>query len=385
MDCTAWVLGGLWPAELATVTPETATLARYLSTDLHRISSSANEQLQAVGRSGLTDAARQAAETRVINVARAFAVLRVESTVRQLHNEALEFPTQYLSLNSGRAVSETGGHIPVERDRPPERAGQESAQPRHRRWPPAPEVEVLSAPGQARAGNPAEPTVVESAEPVVGVEPRLESTEQRLRRVLAFAARQEPGVRWAAGTRGDGSVVLATDIAHGWIPSGVELPADVALVEPGWQDGNARALLGETTASETYSPGDRIGRSGNAGVIRTSGAPRALPTIDDLGWQLAEATHWRNGLPRIVNTLAKAAAAGTGVADAETDLLHVQLDTARYQLLAQYPDVDRALLLNCMLLSATDCLASGDELGANYHFAWFQTLSNPPVPGPRSR
>ena len=62
------------------------------------------------------------------------------------------------------------------------------------------------------------------------------------------------------------------------------------------------------------------------------------------------------------NTLVKAGATGTGVADAEIDLLRVHLDTARYQLLSQYPDADATLMLNCMLLAATEGIASGDGL-----------------------
>jgi hypothetical protein len=77
--------------------------------------------------------------------------------------------------------------------------------------------------------------------------------------------------------------------------------------------------------------------------------------------------------------LAKAGAAGTGVVEAELELLRVHLDTARYQLLAQYPDVDEALLLNCLLLAATEGIASGNMVTANYHFAWFQALNAPPV------
>jgi hypothetical protein len=34
IDCTPWVLGGLWPAELSTITAETATLAADLKDDL---------------------------------------------------------------------------------------------------------------------------------------------------------------------------------------------------------------------------------------------------------------------------------------------------------------------------------------------------------------
>ena len=49
--------------------------------------------------------------------------------------------------------------------------------------------------------------------------------------------------------------------------------------------------------------------------------------MEDLGWELGEATRWRDGVPRMVHTMAKAAAAGTGVADEEVDLLRVHLDT----------------------------------------------------------
>jgi hypothetical protein len=83
----------------------------------------------------------------------------------------------------------------------------------------------------------------------------------------------------------------------------------------------------------------------------------------------------------MVHTLAKAGAAGTGVAEEEIELLRVHADTARYQLLAQYPDADAAVLLNCLLLAATEGIASGNPVIANYHFAWFQMLSVPPVSG----
>ena len=82
IDCTPWVIGGLWPAELSTVTAETATLAEHLRDDLQRITSSANDELKLIKRAGLADAARHAAEARVIDEARARAVRRVESTVR---------------------------------------------------------------------------------------------------------------------------------------------------------------------------------------------------------------------------------------------------------------------------------------------------------------
>jgi hypothetical protein len=85
IDCTPWVTGGLWPAELSTITAETATLAEYLKADLQRIAHGANDQLKTLKRAGMTEPARQSAEARVIDEARVSAVRRVESTVRYLH------------------------------------------------------------------------------------------------------------------------------------------------------------------------------------------------------------------------------------------------------------------------------------------------------------
>jgi hypothetical protein len=99
-DCTPWVIGGLWPAELETVTPRTAIIAEYLKNDLQRIANSANVRIRALRYAGFADDARRAEEARIINVARAFAVLRVESTVRQLCDESLIFGTDYQSVNA---------------------------------------------------------------------------------------------------------------------------------------------------------------------------------------------------------------------------------------------------------------------------------------------
>ncbi len=208
-----------------------------------------------------------------------------------------------------------------------------------------------------------------------------ESERDRLGRLLKFVARQEPGLRWAICTRDDGTTLLVTDLAHGWIPPGITLPADVRLLGPGRRTGTATALLGQTSSLATYAPGDPLGWATDYDATKTSSQPRELPPVDDLGWILGEATHWRDGLPRMVNTLAKAGAAGTGIVEAEIDILRVYLDTSRYQLLAQYPDIDPGLLLNCLLLAATEGVATKNPVNANYHFAWFQMLSAPPAGG----
>jgi hypothetical protein len=168
-----------------------------------------------------------------------------------------------------------------------------------------------------------------------------------------------------------------TDFAHGWIPPGIRLPADVHLLEPGRRYGTVDDLLGQTEVSASYAPGDPLGWSADDDNTTTSPRPRGLPAVDDLGWVLSDATHWRDGLPRMVSTLAKAAARGMGVAGAERDVLRGYLNTARYQVFAQYPAVDAGLLLNCQLLAATEGLAGNDRLTANYHLAWFLKLSTP--------
>ena len=330
-DCTPWVIGGLWPSELETVTPETAIVAEHLKNDLQRIANSANGRLRELQHADLPDFARRAEEVRIIDVARSDAVQRVESTIHQLRSAAVEFDTD-------------------------------------------PALPVVTLPAE----TPPEPEAVIEPEPKPEPEPEPEPEpgDHHLERLLEFVARQEPGLRWAIGERDDGAILLVTDLAHGWIPPGVALPAGVELLAPARRRGRVSELLGDVVRSAAYHPGDSFATGRGEPTVASTKA-RELPRVDDLGWKLVEATHWRDGLPRLVHTLAKAGAARTGVLDAEVDVLRVHSDTARYQLMAQYPDVDSALLSNCLLLAATEATAVGDELSANYHFAWFEALNAP--------
>jgi hypothetical protein len=95
IDCTPWVLGGLWPAELSTITAQTATLAAHLKDDLERITKSTNDQLKIIKRAGLADHARQAQEARLIDEARAHAARRVESTIGYLHAMNTHAPAKH--------------------------------------------------------------------------------------------------------------------------------------------------------------------------------------------------------------------------------------------------------------------------------------------------
>lgn len=415
------------------MTADTAPLVKYLKTDLQRIVNSANEELKSIRRAGLDDSTRQTEETRVISDARAFAVRRVESTVRHLHNVKTKSPAQpvngaadvekppQFTLAPPTPSPETSA-APAESEAvlesdswetaalQPESLQPESLQTEAFQAPSpfdSDDTEVLEelanllqeiSPTTAAPVEPAarpEPPEPPAPPPVSMFEPPIpqpasahpapqmpaELEHERLERLLKFVARQEPGLRWAVGLREDRTTLLVTDLAHGWIPPGITLPAEVHLLEPARRKGTAKSLLGETTLAATYAPGDPLGWAADYEVTDTSSQPRELPEVDDLGWLLSEATHWRDGLPRLVNTLAKAGAAGTGIVDAELDILRVYLDTSRYQLLAQYPDVDAGLLLNCLLLAATEGIAARNRLNANYHFAWFQVLNAPLASG----
>lgn len=392
VDCTPWVTGGLWPVELSTTTPETATLAEHLKTDLQRITRTANDKLRTVRLAGIPDSVRQAEQARVVSEARAHAVRRVESTMRQLHAVKAPPPVELEDKQDDETLNgadlEQTQIIPAITD-VEARAGEAPDSPPAAGGVIAEEQPPKAFEGRHRAcGDGADegsttppPPPPDSAEVLVAQVapvPSAESDDQRLRRLLAFVVHQESRLNWAVGDRPDGTTVLVTDFAHGWIPSGIAIPEGMRLLAPERRTGKVAALVGEARRTVTYAPGDSLGRLDDFAETKASAQPRELPAVDDIGWELSQATHWRDGLPRMVHTVARAAAAGTGVAEEEIALLRVHLDTARYQLLIQYPTIDPALFLNCLLLAATEGAVTGDSVSANYHLAWFQKLNAPP-------
>jgi hypothetical protein len=191
---------------------------------------------------------------------------------------------------------------------------------------------------------------------------------------VAAVARQQPRLAWAAGNRPDETTVLTTDLASGWIPPGIELPAAVTLLSPERRRGDLEILLGEVTVATGYTPIHHVPEEDEP--IPTSPRPRHVPDIDDLGWELNQATQWRDGLPRLAHTLAKAASSGTGVLDREVDLLQTHLREVSTRVLDSYPEqVDVHDVGNWQLLAAIDALVAGDKSAATYHFAWFQACS----------
>jgi len=196
----------------------------------------------------------------------------------------------------------------------------------------------------------------------------------RLQKIVAAVARQQPRLAWAAGDRADDTTVLATDLASGWIPPGIALPAALTLLQPARRSGNLEAVLGEVSTVEAYTPMHHVPDDDEP--LATSPRPRQTETIDEFAWKLSQATQWRDGLPRLAHTLAKAACAGTGVLDSEIAILREHLATTRAKVLDSYPEnVNAHDVGNWQLLAAIDARAAGDETAANYHFAWFQACS----------
>jgi uncharacterized protein DUF5632/uncharacterized protein DUF5631 len=245
---------------------------------------------------------------------------------------------------------------------------------------------VIRQPASATVGHPAPASIGEQAVAVTaggaaaGAASEQATAKARLQRLVDFVARQEPRLRWVAGDRADGTTLLMTDLASGWIPPGIKIPSVVTLLEPGDRRGDIEALLGQVEASASYTPLHYLPESdAEAEPTPTSLRPRRVPAVDDLGWELSQATNYRDGLPQMAHTIAQAAFADTGLIEVEIQLLDEHLTKLREDVIGSYPeDVEPAAVSNWQLLAAIDALAAKDPTGANYHFAWFQALNRVP-------
>lgn len=195
----------------------------------------------------------------------------------------------------------------------------------------------------------------------------------RLRRLLHAVARQQPQLGWAIGDLDDGSTLLLTDVASGWIPPNIDIPTGVTLLPPADRRGDLTALLGPARRTAIHLPGQHVPTNQDATPVAVSIRSRDVTNLDDLGWELAQATKWRDGLPRLAHTLAKAVTAQTGWLDSEASLLRDHLCTVAQSVIAAYPEhIDSDRIANWQLLATIDALISNQQTLANYHFAWFR-------------
>ncbi|HEX7322696.1 MAG TPA: DUF5631 domain-containing protein [Mycobacterium sp.] len=230
-----------------------------------------------------------------------------------------------------------------------------------------------ATPPEVSSGLPGQAAAATAGGAAVGATSADTAARTRLQRIVDAVARQEPQLAWAAGDRPEGATVLVTDLASGWIPPGIDIPTAATLLQPDWRRGGLDSLLGEVNLHAVYLPTHYVPEEDDP--LPTSPRARQVPEIEELSWELNQATHWRDGLPRLAHTLAKAAGAGTGVLDSEIGLLHKELARAREQVLQLYPgDVDLAAVGNWQLLATIAALVDADTAMANYHFAWFHAL-----------
>jgi hypothetical protein len=205
--------------------------------------------------------------------------------------------------------------------------------------------------------------------------------QQRLQRLVDAVARQEPRLSWAAGLRDDGTTtLLVTDLAAGWIPPHVRLPAHVTLLEPTARrrDANVVDLLGAITVAAAHNPNTYVAEAESDEPVLSGDrlARSAAPDVDELGPTLVDAVRRRDGLPRIAQSIAAPAVRKTGVLENETQLLRECVAEIQRSVLAAYPNHDLAAVGDWMLLAAIEALIDGHEYLANYHLAWFDVISH---------
>ncbi|WP_258174348.1 DUF5631 domain-containing protein [Mycobacterium persicum] len=204
--------------------------------------------------------------------------------------------------------------------------------------------------------------------------------QQRLERLVDAVARQEPRLSWAAGLREDGTTtLLVTDLAGGWIPPHIRLPANVTLLQPNARrrDVSVVDLLGAVVAAAAHEPNAYIGEPGPDAPLLSGdrSARSAAPQVDELGPTLVEAVRRRDGLPRIAQAIAAPAVRKTGVLESETQLLRERLTAIQESVLNAYPDHELSALGDWMLMSAIDALIDEHQYLANYHMAWFAVVA----------
>ncbi|MGV0040075.1 DUF5631 domain-containing protein [Mycobacterium colombiense] len=205
--------------------------------------------------------------------------------------------------------------------------------------------------------------------------------QQRLQRLVDAVARQEPRLSWAAGLRDDGTTtLLVTDLAGGWIPPHVRLPAHVSLLEPSARrhDANVVDLLGAITVAAAHHANTYVAEPGPDEPALSGDRPArsAAPPVDELGPTLVDAVRRRDGLPRIAQAVAAPAVRQTGVLESETAMLRECVAEIQDSVLTAYPNHDPAAVGDWMLLAAIEALIDGHEYLANYHLAWFDAVSH---------
>lgn len=224
-----------------------------------------------------------------------------------------------------------------------------------------------SAAGVASAG-------VATAGAVAGDAAQRAAEEQRLKALVEAVARQEPALEWAAGLRDDGTTtLLTTNLAGGWIPPYVRLPAGVTLLAPAARrlDMSAADLLGAIDPVVTVAPHGYISDPGPSDPPLTGERARYGQHVEEFGPDLLDAVNRRSGLAS-TQAAARAAVRGTGVLDHEIAEMRQELEVLRREVVQAYPHHQRKWLADWMLLASIAALVDNHEALAHYHLAWYK-------------
>ncbi|MEB3030380.1 DUF5631 domain-containing protein [[Mycobacterium] nativiensis] len=200
-----------------------------------------------------------------------------------------------------------------------------------------------------------------------------------LQRKVDAVARQAPNLAWAAGLRDDETTtVLVTDLVGGWIPPTVKLPPGVTLLAPAQRRHGMSVvdLLGAVIAAATHQPNGYVTDAGPDDPIPGAGdRARYGQHVDELGPTLIDAAGANSRLPRIVQTVARAAARKSGVAENEIELFRAVVANIENKVLSAYPHHAPVDVADWMLLAAIDALIEGSEEPGRYHLAWHQAVT----------
>lgn len=198
--------------------------------------------------------------------------------------------------------------------------------------------------------------------------------QARLDRIVGFVARQEPQISWAVGNRSDGKTVLACDLAFGWIPPRIAVPVDVELLTPSRTHTGIEELLGDVVRRAVYMPGCALAKETGVEAVAAVGAGLAARCEDLIGELITAATKRTGCAPAVSAVVAAPAGASDPAAAVGIKGVLAHVDVARRQLLSDYPLLDESVLGDCMLLCAIESCLIGDGAAATYHYRWFTAL-----------
>lgn len=208
----------------------------------------------------------------------------------------------------------------------------------------------------------------------------IDEAQQRCDDLVNALAVQEPRLGWAVGTCTDGSVVVATDLAGGWIPPHVRPPAVAQLVQPGaamWDHDRVLDMVDAGARSSLYAPGQPTRLV--PGVELGDGPREVAPLYrreDELRYQLKKAAGWRNGLPQKLEYLAKCFAMNARPMERDFEFLRELEKYNREKSFAAYPEtIDLHQVADWMIGASIDAFYNNKHMVGCYHFAWFHAVT----------